>query len=222
MKIHVAHAEEEAMNGAHPSRSQNSDPWLTLPLHPEARADLQKSGLLPETVRALNIHSVPPGEITQHLGFHDPRITSVLCFPYPGESGFCRDKLFPDNLKDAEGHARRYHQRGDSGCHMYVPPLAAQVLDDPSIPMRFTEGEKKSAKACQEGYHCIGMGGLWNFSENGQLLPKFDEIALRGRQVILVPDGEVWTSRKDLLDPVYRLGRLLEARGAIVSVEVLV
>jgi hypothetical protein len=180
-----------------------------------------KSGLSPETVQVLNIHSLVPRFISQHLGFQDERITSVLCFPYPGEEGFCRDKIFPTDLQDKNGHGLRYLQRPGTGCRLYIPPPAQQVLQDPAVPLRFTEGEKKAAKACQEGYPCIGLGGLWNFGTNGQLLPKFDEIALKQRPVILVPDSEVWTTRKDLLVPVYRFGQLLEERGAIVSVEVL-
>lgn len=115
----------------------------------------------------------------------------------------------------------RYRQRGRTGCRLYIPPEADAVLKNPQVPLRFTEGEKKAAKACQEGYPCIGLGGLWNFSRNGNLVPKFDEIILQDRRVILVPDSEVWTQRKDLLLPVYRFGKLLEARGAKVKVEVL-
>jgi hypothetical protein len=202
-----------------PKRSP--DPWLTLHLHPDAKADLLKSGLSPDTIRELGIHTIPPRFISKHLGFNDERITTASCFPYPGEYGFCRDKIFPPDLKDKNGHGLRYLQRPGTGCRLYIPPLARQVLDDPAIPLRFTEGEKKAAKACQEGYPCIGLGGLWNFSAHGQLLPKFDDIAFEKRQVILVPDGEVWTARKDLLTPVYRLGQLLGERGAIVTVEVL-
>lgn len=197
------------------------DEWSTLSLHPDHQADLVKSGLSPETVRRLGIHTIHPREIVRHLGFREERITSLLCFPYPGENGFCRDKIFPSNLKDRNGHGMRYLQRPRTGSRLYIPPLAQSVLHDVSVPLRFTEGEKKSAKACQEGYPTIGLGGLWNFSADGDLLPKFREIALDGRRVILVPDSEVWTHRTDLLRPVYRFGTLLEQRGATVEVEVL-
>ena len=83
---------------------QHDDPWHDLRLHPEHKADLQKSGLFAATVRALNIHTILPRDIRQHLSFRDERITSVLCFPYPNEEGFCRDKIFPVDLKDKDGH----------------------------------------------------------------------------------------------------------------------
>lgn len=208
---------ENANNG----KCEETDLWRDLHLHPDHQADLQKSGLSPETVRALKICTVLSREIDSHLGFRNDHIMSVQCFPYPGEDGFCRDKLFPTDLKDQDGQAMRYRQRPESGCRLYIPFFAAAVLSDPTVPLRLTEGEKKAAKACQEGYPCIGLGGLWNFGAQGTLAPRFAQIALKSRRVILVPDSEVWTTRKDLLVPVYRLGRLLEERGALVEVEVL-
>ena len=204
-------------------QDEETDPWQELHLHPDHKADLLKSGLFPATVRSLGIHTLAPREIDRHLGFHDDRITSVLCFSYPGERNFCRDKIFPTTLKDQDGNGMRYRQRAKTGCRLYIalPLLPGDILRDPTIPLRFTEGEKKAAKACQEGYPTIGLGGLWNFSAEGKLLPAFGRIALKGRRIILVPDSEVWGARKDLLVPVYRLGRLLEAEGARVEVEVL-
>src|SRR4051794_11209886 len=198
-------------------REEETDPWQELHLHPDHKADLLKSGLFPETVRILGIGTVPPQEIDHELGFHNKRITSVLRFPYPGEDKFCRYKIFPTDLKDKDGSGMRYRQREKTGCRLYIPlPLLPQgLLRDPIVPLRFTEGEKKAVKACQEGYPTIGLGGLWNFGKAGELIPKFDEIALKGRHIILVPDAEVWGSRRDLLLPVYRFGKLLEERGAI-------
>src|SRR5262249_13908540 len=150
-----------------------------------------------KSVRGLGIHTVAPHQITKHVGRNDPRITSVLCFPYPGEGGFCRDKVFPTNLKDKDGRGMRYLQRGRSGCRLYVPLplLPAGVLQDVTVPVRITEGEKKAAKVCQEGCPCLALGGLWNFSKDGELISGFDALGLSGREIILDPDGEVWERR---------------------------
>ena len=83
-------------------------------LHPDHRADLARSGLQAETIKALGIHSVPSFEIHTHLGSYDSRITSLLCFPYPDVEGFCRDKVFPP-VQDRDGHTVRYLQRKNSG-----------------------------------------------------------------------------------------------------------
>src|SRR4051794_21775470 len=94
-----------------------------LDLHPDHRADLAKSDLTPATVRELGIHTILSQWICKHLGFDIPDIESLLCFPYPGCNGFCRNKIFPP-LKDEKGHLTRYLQRKDSGVHLYIPPLA--------------------------------------------------------------------------------------------------
>ncbi len=204
-------------DGLSPGNGNGLDPELArLPLHPEHLADLVRSGLSAQTIQAAKIHSVSPREIPRHLGFNDERITSVLCFPYFGEAGFCRDKVFPTSLTDRAGHKIRYLQRKGSGSRLYIPPRAERVLADPTISLYFTEGEKKALKAAQQGHPTIGLAGLWNFTSQGELLPGFSRIKLAGREVGLIPDSEVWTRRKDLLLAVYRLGRLLEERGAKV------
>jgi Domain of unknown function (DUF3854)/AAA domain len=91
------------------------------------------------------------------------------------------------------------------------------VLEDLTIPLGIVEGEKKALKACQEGLMCVAIGGLWSWLEGGRLLPKFDDIALQDRQILLYPDSDVW-QRQDLLQAVYRLGAALEAKGAHVRV----
>jgi hypothetical protein len=184
--------------------------------HPDHIADLQKSGLSAATVRELNIHSVPKEHIARHFGYENPAIQSLLCFPYPGVEGFCRDKVFPP-LKDIEGHTQRYTQRPSSGVHLYIPPLARASLPDPSVSFYITEGEKKAAKACQEGLPTIALGGLWNWVKDGHPIAELDLVVWRDRRVMLVPDGDVW-ERHDLLHPVYALGAELEKRGAYIRV----
>jgi hypothetical protein len=185
--------------------------------HPEHLADLAKSGVNAETILELGIHTVPPRWIRKHLGFDNPDIESLLCFPYPGVDGFCRDKVFP-SLKGENGHTTRYLQRKGSGVHLYIPPLARAALTDPSVTLYVTEGEKKAAKACQEGFPCIGLGGLWNWVSGGNPIPDLDLVICQERRLMLVPDSDVWQGRDDLLHAVYALGAELEWRGAYVRV----
>jgi len=183
-------------------------------LHPDHLADLKKSGLNDEIIISLGIHSIPPREIPRII--NDPRVESLLCFPYPGLNGFCRWKIFPSGLTDKEGHKRRYHQKAGSGVHLYIPPLAQKVLSDPTTPLYFVEGEKKAAKGCQEGYPTIGLGGLWNWVCDGEPIEELDQVKWEGRHVFLVPDSDAWLDRDDLLHAVYALGSELECRGAYV------
>lgn len=191
----------------------------TVNLHPEHRADCRRSGLSDETIDALGIHSARPGDIARLVGFDPPNVTSVLVFPYPGEDGFSRVKVFPP-CTDRNGHTVKYLQRPKSGVRLYVPPLAAKVLEDPTIPLSWTEGEKKAAKANQEDVPCVGLGGLWNWIEDGHPIAKLNEIAHADREEIIFPDSDVW-SRLDLLKAVYALGKDLEGRGAKVTVAII-
>ena len=135
------------------------------PLHPDHLADLRRSGLSDETIVTLGIYSARPQDIPQLIGWNPSEVTSALVLPYPGEDGFYRVKVFPSFTK-RDGHTVKYLQRPGTGVQLYNPPLAAKVLKDPSKPLGWTEGEKKAAKACQEGVPCIGLGGLWNFNWN--------------------------------------------------------
>ncbi len=188
-------------------------------LHPDHLTDLQRSGLSDQTIITLNIHSQRPQDIPRLVGWDPPQVTSALVFPYPGEGGFCRVKVFPP-YKDKDGHTVKYLQPPTSGVHLYIPSRAASVLGDPSKPLGWTEGEKKAAKACQEGIPCIGLGGLWNWLEDGKPIAKLDEIAHVDREEILYADSDVWT-RPDLQKAIYALGKDLESRGGKPCVAVI-
>lgn len=178
--------------------------------HPDHRADLLKSGLSVATVKAAGIYSARPRDIPKLLGYSPKHLESALVFPYPNDPSFCRIKVFP---VPTEPHAPRYLQRKHSGVRLYLPPLAAEVLTDPAIPLHWTEGEKKALKACQEGLACGALGGLWNWIEENRGVAGLDDIAHVNRREPFYPDADVW-ARPDLLKAVYAFLRELEARGA--------
>jgi hypothetical protein len=190
----------------------------TSTLFPEHQADLDKSGLSPETIAAAGLYSVTAAELEPILDWVPP-VESGLVFPYLTQSDFSRVKVFPA-FQDAEGRTVKYLQRAHSGCEIYVPPGVQRVLPNPTILLGWTEGEKKGLKATQEEVFCLGLGGLWNWLQDGRPLPLLEKIAHVERQEILYPDSGVWT-RDDLLQPVYALGKELELRGAKVRVAII-
>ncbi len=184
-------------------------------LHPDHLKDLQKSGLTDETITKANIHSVSPRDIPKILGkSYADKVDSLLAFPY-GKNGFCRYKVFPP-IKDKDGHRIKYFQAQGSGVYLYYPPGIETEISDPSIPLSFVEGEKKSLKGYQEGIVSIGMGGIWNFKEKGSddLVQDFDSIPLRGRTINLIPDGD-YHKNKDIQKAVLLFAQKLKAKGAI-------
>ncbi len=191
-----------------------------LSLHPTHLADLRKSGLSNETIQQAAIYSVTPVDINKKLGFNDPRIESVMAFPYPGCDGFERFKLFPSQ------DGKKYIQRKGTSNHLYIPCAVTSIIKDASIPLYITEGEKKALKASQDGLYSVAIGGLWSWSDGSEeknLVSDFALIEWQGRTVYIVPDND-WEQpdhhgeRKNLRQAAYELGYRLIDRDAKVRV----
>lgn len=187
-------------------------------LFPEHLADLRKSGLSTQITAAMRVYSVPTSEIQKLLGFAPIGVESALVFPYPGNNGFSRLKLFPPQ-QDEEGRTVKYLQPKGSGVHLYVLPQVAKALSNPAAPLYITEGEKKCALLVQVGKMAVGLAGIWSFrdGEPHQLILQMEEIAWNGRSVYLVPDSDARQNDQVLL-AAYSLARMLEQRGAVVLI----
>ena len=68
-----------------------------------------------------------------------------------------------------------------------------------------TEGEKKAAKADQEGFPCIGLVGVWGWQQARtrdnpdaarELIPDLAAVAWQGRTVFLVYDSDLADKQK--------------------------
>ncbi len=94
----------------------------------------------------------------------------------------------------------RYSQPIDSGVHAYFPTVSdidwLEIADDTSIPIMITEGEKKALSACLAGIPTIGLGGVYNFSQDGDLLPLLDNIDWGGRTVYICYDSDAANNNK--------------------------
>jgi len=193
-------------------------------LTPEHSTDLEKSGLSDNVAKEANIKSVPPEQIFEKLGFSIDGIKSMYEIPFDSE--YSRFRVFYEDDKEfsKDGDKKpKYLTKKDTENRLYTPSKVTSVLEDVSIPLNITEGEKKALKACQEGLDCIGITGLWNWKVKGkdELIPDFDKIALDGRTIYLVPDND-WLEpdrkgeRKNLKQAVHGLAYLLIDRGAKV------
>jgi len=180
---------------------------LALHLHPDHLADLRMSGLSDETIRAAGVYSLRPRDIALFFNLRrgvPAEIETALCFPYQGRE-FARIKLFPTLGK------MKYAQPPKTGARLYIPfqVKAGRVY--------VCEGEKKTLAAHQAGMNAAGIGGLWNWLTNGEPIADLKLIEWDGRDIIIIPDSDVF-QRQDLLRAVYALGRELRERGAFVTV----
>ncbi|HEX7126647.1 MAG TPA: DUF3854 domain-containing protein [Thermodesulfobacteriota bacterium] len=190
------------------------------------RADCHASGLSDETIARADLFSVPPGDLNRLCGREIPAGHSGLGFPYErGARPFTRVKLFPA-LRTGDGRQVKYLQPANSPVRAYLRGLdlcgdRETILADPSVSLRITEGEKKALALCQAKLPTIGLGGIWNFRAKtlppDQLIADLEVVEWARRLVYLVPDSDAWAN-EHVLDAVFRLARLLEARRATVSV----
>lgn len=189
-------------------------------LLPGHLTDLRKSGLSDATIAEASIKSVPHADIGRRLGFNISFIISAYEIPY--NASFSRFKVFYDET--STGKHPKYLSRKNSGSRLYIPLQARAVLSDTSIPLYITEGEKKALKASQEGFPCIGLSGLWGWSNGGkELIPDFDSITFEGRTVYLIPDNDYLLPNRDgyeknLNQAIYLLANKLKSRGAKVFI----
>lgn len=179
------------------------------------REDLYRSGLDDSMIEAAGIYSLPPsgweaiGAAPQKKG-----ALSAYRIPYPGTNGFYRDRIFYATPEQEKEHGK-YHQPAGSPCRLYFPPkLNKKVLADPTVPLFLVEGEKKTLAGVQAGLICIGVGGWSNVCLKGtrQLINDFNALALKGRDVVLVPDNDYYANNH-VRAAVQRLRALLVARG---------
>jgi hypothetical protein len=196
-------------------------------LHPEHRADLDRSGLTDETIRMQKIRSVPPAMITQLAGFTVPAaVTSAYIIPYADPAGgfmpHVRMKVFPP-ITEGDGPTLKYIQPPRSSVRVFFPiATLPAVMGVEDIPLWVVEGEKKSLAVSQTGLPSIGIAGIscWNTPGSRRLHPDFDQIPLMGRVVELVPDSD-WQTHPRVRSAVGALATALAAAGARPRVVVL-
>jgi len=203
-------------------------------LHPDHQADLDRSGITPETRRLQKIRTIPPYMIDLVLGFTAPRVRSAYIIPFASPRGGWMDhaklKVFSEEGTAevrgdrVEQHRERY--RYNSGARKYLvrkaaPPRLYFPLGTISAalegqePVWIVEGMKKRLAVAQLGLPAVGIESAWSWHEKGSraLLADFDFITLEGRTVEVVPDGDMATN-PSIAASLRRLGDALRAAGA--------
>lgn len=196
----------------------------SLELLPHHLADLRRSGLTDETIAACGFRSESGYDrLALILGWRKwhKRMGSALVIPFhaqDGANGYCR--LKPDTpRRDRNGKPIKYESPRGQRNRVFVPPNTAAVLNDSSAELLITEGEKKSAKADQEGFRCVGLVGVfgWKDGKSERLLPDLERIVWQGREVRIVLDSDL-SDKPEARDGESRLAAQLKNHRAIVRV----
>lgn len=120
---------------------------------------------------------------------------------------FTRVRLFGEPFKPAHSKkpAKVLQQYG-SQSRLYMPPILkdgrkwAEVAQDVTTPLILTEGELKAIAACQKGFCCAAITGVFNFLHktdkelDSEFLEDLNQFAWDGREVYVCFDSDALTN----------------------------
>ncbi len=215
---------------AAPTAECNGRTPKTATLLPQHRDDLRKSGLSDEQVAACAFHSVYPKEAAELLGWKSPPLKHgpFLAIPFFAADGTPLDyvRLKPARPRQKNGKSVKYESPMGKPNRAYFPPRTRPALADPAARLLMTEGEKKAAKADQEGFPCIGLVGVWGWQQARdrdapagprQFIADLAAVAWEGRPVFLVYDSDL-ADKREIAYAEWYLAEALKAKGAAVKV----
>src|SRR5207248_1126878 len=117
--------------------------------------------------------------------------------------GYVRLKPSKPRIDGRTGKPVKYESPVGRPNRLYIPPGCTRAaLADPSVPLLITEGEKKAAKADQEGFPCLGLVGVYGWQKRRpkgadgkgvglrELIDDLAAVAWQGRVVFLVFDSD--------------------------------
>jgi putative DNA primase/helicase len=199
--------------------------------------DLRKSGLSDEQIERCGFHSLQaPASIQAILRWklYKGDLGDCLAIPFMSaegqRNGYCR--LKPDRPrkgKEAGNKPVKYESPKGLGNHAYFPPGTIAALKDPAIPLLLTEGEKKAAKADQEGFPCIAMVGVYGWQKKRtkdkdgkatgprELIDMLLSVNWTGRSVYILFDSDA-AANENVLSAEWHLAETMTRHGASVKI----
>jgi len=158
-------------------------------LHKWINEDLEKSGLTIDDIKIEPVYSEV--QIKKYLGFTKLQGTNIsevggYFIEYPGRDYFRLKLKTPiDKIK--------YLSAKESVPRLYIKPEIKNIAHEykPKNKLIFVEGEKKAVKAIKEGFHCIGISGVWNFTYQGKTIEDFNKLNLSNRNCYICFDSDI-------------------------------
>jgi putative DNA primase/helicase len=188
---------------------------------PHHLTHLRASGLSDATIKAAGLYSeTKPEALAALLGWRKPTkgLAPAIVFPFvaaDGRNGCSRVR--PDTPRKIAGKPVKYESPRGQPNQVYIPPGGGRVLDDATVELLITEGEKKSLCSTQYGFACLGLVGVygWKEKKGEHLLPELERVAWKGRKVFVVFDSDIGR-KPDVQLAEARLAKHLSDRGAVV------
>jgi hypothetical protein len=166
-------------------------------LLPHHQALLEASGISEEVAGKRSYFSATTGTVLRDLGFGRSQLSVpalvIPLFDVHGEAfGY---QARPDQPRQIRGKTVKYETPAKQPNRIDVPPSVREMLDDPAVPVIFTEGSRKADSAASRGMCCVSLNGVYGWRHtNGKggkvVVPDLGAIALNRRVVVLVFDSD--------------------------------
>lgn len=168
--------------------------------------DLKRSGLTDGMIEAMGVYSLDANAIQRRVtGASAGSISDGYAIPYPGGQTV-RYRLSTASQEGSGRDPVRYLSERGAAWGLYVPPGFDAVAEQEPGFLIITEGEKKAAKAVQEGVPCVGIAGVWMWRDPAKdkparhdagtpVLPDIASLAA-GRRVCVLADSDGATNSK--------------------------
>jgi hypothetical protein len=184
-----------------------------------------ESSIAPQVITERGYQTVEVSSVLLAQGFADYQSALVpgLAIPrhWPGTTP--RPYQFrPDRPRTRSGRPVKYETLSGAPAMLDVHPSKFTALRDPREELWITEGIKKADALTSRGACAVALAGVWNWRGTNEfggktVLPEWDDVALNGRDVLLVFDSDV-LSKGSVRLALDRLARWLRLRDAHVEV----
>ena len=211
-------------------------PVLDLILSPRHLSMLQQgSGISEEVILARGYRTITQEQDLRDLGFaaSQSRVPGLLLPLWATDGNNGLNVYRPDRPRVVEDRKHRnpdgaypckelkYEVPKASSTRLDCPPMCRRMLQDPSIPLWVTEGQKKADSLASRGLCAIALLGVWNWRGRNEVggvtfLADWDQIALNGRDVRIVFDSDVMT-KAEVRAAIDRLTENLQRKKAHVT-----
>lgn len=111
------------------------------------------------------------------------------------------------------GKVRKYASQAGRSSVLDVHPRNRDRIVDPKVPLWITEGVKKADSLTSQGMCAVALSGVFNWRSRLGTLGDWEDVPLRGRQVIICFDADV-RENKQVGRAMERLGNWLKSKGA--------
>jgi hypothetical protein len=198
--------------------------------------DLRRSGISDATIRLCRFRSVMAKDAGGLLNWQNDggQLGDCLYIPFLTPEGreyafrLKPDKPLTHTKRSGKVTKRKYEQPKGVPVRPYFPPGFHPLIEDASVAILITEGEKKAARAVQDGFACVGLTGVtaWSVKRDRdaddkpigprRLLPDLLALPLRSRTVYVAFDSDAAT-KSEVQREEQALASALVAQGAAVK-----